>query len=84
MAHRHPIERLLVLAARNIFAAIFIIAGIAMLILPGQGILTLIVGFLLLDFPGKYGIERWIVHRQSVLRPINWLRRRAGRKPLRM
>ena len=53
-----------------------------MLVLPGQGLLTLLVGFLLVDAPGKYRLERWLVSRKAVLRPINWLRRRKGRQPL--
>jgi hypothetical protein len=37
---------------------------------------------MLLNFPGKYRLERWIAARRPVLRSINWLRRRAGRAPL--
>jgi hypothetical protein len=60
----------------------FIIAGLAMLVLPGQGILTILVGMMLLNFPGKYQIERWLVTRRPVARSINWLRRRANKGPL--
>jgi len=58
------------------------VAGIIMLVLPGQGIFTILIGIMLLNFPGKYRLERWIVARRPVLRSINWLRRRAGRAPL--
>jgi hypothetical protein len=37
---------------------------------------------MLLDFPGKYRLERWLATRRAVWRSINWLRRRAGREPL--
>jgi hypothetical protein len=62
----------------------FIAAGIAMLVLPGQGLLTILIGFLMLDFPGKYRVEKWLVSRRRLLGAINWLRRRAGRVPLRI
>ena len=57
-------------------------AGIAMLVLPGQGILTMLLGFILVDLPGKYRFERWLVTRPLALRSINLLRRRAGHDPL--
>jgi hypothetical protein len=60
------------------------LAGVAMLVLPGQGLLTLLMGFLLVDFPGKYRLERWLFARPIVRRPINWLRHRAGRVPLQL
>ena len=44
-----------------------------MLVAPGQGLLTMVVGLLLVDFPGKYRLERWLVTRQQVWRSINWL-----------
>jgi hypothetical protein len=51
---------------------------------PGQGLLTIAVGLILLDFPGKFRLERWLATRRSVWRSLNWLRRRAGSKPLQM
>lgn len=79
---RHPIVPVLWRAGKNLLGAVFVLAGIAMLVLPGQGLLTILVGVLLIDFPGKYRFEKWLVRRRFVLRPINWLRRRAGREPL--
>jgi uncharacterized membrane protein SpoIIM required for sporulation len=79
--HAAPV-RLVMLIVKNVLGAILIVAGTVMLGLPGQGLLTMFVGFLLIDFPGKYRFERWLVSRRSVLRLINWLRHRAGRDPL--
>lgn len=75
------VQRVL-LAGKNLLGGVFIVVGLIMLVLPGQGILTLLVGIMLLDFPGKHRLARWIVGRRPVLRTINWLRRRAGRAPL--
>lgn len=72
----------MLLTAKNLLGYALVMAGIAMLVLPGQGMLTILVGILFLDFPGKYWFERWVVARSPVLQSINWLRRRAGHPPL--
>lgn len=81
-ADHHLILRVMLLIGKNLLGYVFIAAGIVMLVLPGQGILTILAGIMLLDFPGKYRLLRWIVARPQVLRTLNWLRRRAGRTPL--
>ena len=81
-ANEHPFVRAVFITVKNVFGYIFIVLGIAMLFLPGQGLLTILIGIILVDFPGKYGFERWLVSRHQVLRSINWLRNRANRKPL--
>ncbi len=79
---RHPVVRATWLIAKNVLGCFFIVVGVAMLVLPGQGLLTILIGMVLIDFPGKYRLERWIVGRGPVLRSVNWLRRRAGKGPL--
>jgi hypothetical protein len=64
---------------RNVLGGLLVFVGILCLVLPGQGLLTLIVGLVLIDFPGKRRLERWVV-----LRSINALRRRAHHPPLEM
>jgi hypothetical protein len=81
-ADQHPVVRGVLLVGKNALGYVFIVAGIAMLVLPGQGILTIAIGIMLLDFPGKYRLERWLIVRRPVLRSINWLRRRAKQPPL--
>ena len=49
---------------------------------PGQGILTVVVGILLMDFPGKKRLERRIIGIPRVLEAINRLRRNRGREPM--
>ena len=79
---RHPVLRIPLLLVKNMLGIIFVLAGLLMLALPGQGFLTIIIGLALMDFPGKYHAERWIVSRHSVLRLINWIRRKAAQPPL--
>jgi hypothetical protein len=78
----NPLLRMLLLVAKNLLGAVLIIAGIAMLVLPGQGLLTIVVGLVLIDFPGKFRLERWLATRRPVWRSLNWLRRRARRPEL--
>ena len=76
--------RMPVLVLKNGIGGVLLLAGIAMLFLPGQGLLTVLLALALLDFPGKLRAERWLVSRPAVFATLNWLRRRGGRPPLRM
>jgi len=78
----HPLIRLTVLVLKNLLGVLFILAGLAMLLLPGQGLLTLFIGLLFTNFPGKLELERRLVRRPRVHGSINWLRKRWGREPL--
>ena len=81
--HRHPpVARLLLLIVKNIIGGVFVLAGFVMLVLPGQGVLTIMLGIALMNFPGKFQLERWIVTRRPTLWLINRLRRRRGRPAL--
>lgn len=80
--HRHPVIRAILLIGKNLIGYVLIAAGIAMLLLPGQGMLTILIGIILIDMPGKYRLEKWVVTRPPVLRSVNWLRHRAKHPPL--
>lgn len=82
LTRRHPLIRLLVLVLRNALGLVLLVAGLLMLVLPGQGLLTIVAAIVVADFPGKYRLERWIVSHRSIRNAIDWLRRRAGRRPL--
>ena len=78
---RHLAIRLVLLVAKNLIGALLVASGIAMLVLPGQGLLAILMGLVLLDYPGKRRFERWLIGRRVIRRPIAWIRRRAGREP---
>ena len=80
----HPVLRWLLRGLKNGVGLLLIAAGIAMLVLPGQGILTIFLGLVLLDFPGKRVLERGLVARPGIQRTLNWIRKKAGRPPLRI
>lgn len=69
---------------RNVLAVVFIVLGLFMLVLPGQGLLTLFLGVVVADFPGKHRLVDRLVASPKVCRPINWLRKRAGREPIKV
>lgn len=73
---RHPVLALIIRIVKNLLGVIFVLAGVAMLVLPGQGVLSILAGLFLLEFPGKYRAERWLVRRRAVFKSINWLRRK--------
>jgi len=78
---RHPALRLLTASLKNLLGLVLVILGLVMLVTPGQGLLTLFVGLLLMNFPGKYHLERWLILHRSICRSLNWLRRRLGKLP---
>jgi hypothetical protein len=78
----HSVIRLLALIGKNLVGCGLIVAGMLMLFLPGQGILTLVMGLLLVDYPGKFRLERKLVKIPAVLNSLNWLRRKAKKPPL--
>lgn len=74
---RHPYW-----ALKNLFGVIFIIAGFVMLFIPGQGILTMVLGLALINFPGKRKVIRRTLGHPRLLSAINRLRLRAHKAPL--
>ena len=63
---------------KNLIGYIFIILGILALVLPGQGILMILIGLVMSDYPGKQNLERRIISIKTVRRGINWLRKKSG------
>lgn len=78
-----PRGGLLVRVSRNVLGVVLILAGIAMLVLPGQGILTLLIGLAMTEFPGKRRMELALVRRSSIRTSLQWLRKRRAAPPLR-
>ncbi|MFP4070859.1 MAG: PGPGW domain-containing protein [Desulfovibrionales bacterium] len=79
---QNPIVWVVYLIVKNIVGIIFIVGGLAMLLLPGQGLLSLLIGISLTSFPGKRRLIRFIIRRKAVLRSANWIRRKFHRQPL--
>ncbi|MCC5805644.1 MAG: hypothetical protein JJU00_04875 [Opitutales bacterium] len=73
--------RLVLFGAKNLLGGILLLGGLAMVVLPGQ-VLTILVGIMLLNFPGKRRLEHWLIRRCSIHRTINWIRAKRYRPPL--
>ena len=81
---RYPLLKLLVLITKNFFGVLLLLSGILMLILPGQGILTIITGLVFMDYPGKYKFERKLLRQKGVINSINWIRSRLSKPSLKV
>lgn len=70
--------------AKNVFGVFLILLGIALSLpgVPGQGVLTILLGLIMLDIPGKRPLEARIIKRPAVLSAINNLRAKYGKEPL--
>lgn len=82
LRRQHPALRLMFLILKNVLGFFLLIGGLLMLVTPGQGILTLVIGLFLIDFPGKRRLEIRLVRWKPLRRAVDWIRRRAGRRPL--
>ncbi len=82
MKDQHPVLRLSGLVVKNVVGVVFLLAGFAMLFLPGQGLLTMLIGVSLMDFPRKRELEAKMVGQPTLLGVINAMRHRYGKPPL--
>ncbi|MDX8389536.1 MAG: PGPGW domain-containing protein [Mariprofundaceae bacterium] len=78
----HPLFRLILACLKNILGAILLIAGFIMLFTPGQGLLSILFGLMIMNYPGKYRLECWIINRPLIFNTINTLRQKQGQPPL--
>jgi hypothetical protein len=81
---RHRAVRWSGMIMKNLVGAVLIVLGIVMSLpgVPGQGILTILLGLMLIDLPGKRRWELKLVSRPKVLQTINQLRGKFGKPPL--
>jgi hypothetical protein len=82
LRRRHPMLWAVLTVIKNAVGFVLILAGIAMLVLPGQGLLAILVGLALTNFPGKFVLERRLARMPRVANALNGIRRSAGRDEL--
>ena len=78
----YPFIWLISMIIKNIIGYVLIIGGILMLLLPGQGLFTIFIGLMMSNYPGKYYIEKKFIAIPSILKTINWLRKRSNKEPI--
>ena len=81
---QHPVLRWSGIVLKNLLGIGIIVVGVLLSLpgIPGQGILTILIGLVLIDFPGKRRMERAILRRPGIFDRVNRLRGRFGRPPL--
>ena len=67
---------------KNVIGVVLIVAGAVMVFIPGQGLLTMLIGLMLTNFPGKFHLEQKIIRNRTISRAINMLRNKAHKTPL--
>jgi hypothetical protein len=65
---------------RYFLGSTLFIAGFLMLFLPGQGLLTIVLGLNFLDFPGKQKMVDTLVAKVSLQKTLNWIRKKGNRR----
>jgi len=78
---QHPILRWTIRIVKNVVGVVIAVVGIVLTLpgVPGPGILTILLGLMLMDFPGKRRFERWLISRPGVFAAANHLRQRYGK-----
>jgi hypothetical protein len=81
---RHPVLKVTLVIGRNLLGYFLIALGIILSLpgIPGQGLLTVLIGVMLIDFPGKHRLELWLLTRRGVLTAVNKIRFKLGKPPL--
>ena len=75
---------LISIIVKNIIGYTLILGGILMLVLPGQGLFTILMGLILSNYPGKYTIEKKFISNPSILKTVNWLRKKSNKPRLKI
>jgi hypothetical protein len=69
--------------ARAVIGTSLVIGGFIMLFIPGQGLLTILAGLMLMDFPGKTRLILLLVGHPGIRKGANWIREKKGVPPFR-
>jgi hypothetical protein len=82
----NPALRVAAVIGKNIGGVLLVALGVVLSLpgVPGQGLLTILLGIMLLDFPGKHRLEQKLLSRPSIVNAINGLRGRFGKPPLKL
>ena len=78
----HPLPWRALSVLKNLVGILFILIGIALLVLPGQGALTILIGLTMTNFPGKYRLERRMMRQPAIHKTLNKIRTLAKKVPL--
>lgn len=72
---------ILLLLFRNILGLMLFFAGVAMLFLPGQGVITIVIGIAVMSFPYKRRLLATLTTPLSVRKGLDWIRHKMKKEP---
>jgi hypothetical protein len=78
---QHPLMMVMIWITRHCAGVMLMAAGLIMLFVPGQGVLTILLALAIMDFPGKYKLIVLMVRQKRVRRALAWIRGKGGRQP---
>ena len=83
---KHPTIRWAGIIGKNLAGVVLIVLGVVMSLpgIPGPGLVTILFGVMLVDFPGRRWLEHKLVSQPRVLTAINDLRKRFDKKPIKL
>ncbi len=81
-SNHHPAIRLALAGLKNMLGAILLVAGFIMLFTPGQGLLSILFGLMIMNYPGKYQLECWIVRKPVIFNAVNTMREKQDKPHL--
>ena len=84
LPNSHPILRTIAIALKNVVGIVIIIAGVLLSFpgVPGPGLLTVFIGIMITDIPGKRKLEAKIIGRPAILSTVNSMRAKYGKPAL--
>lgn len=74
--------RIVLRILKNALGCVLIVAGVLMLFLPGQGLLSILLGISLVQFPGKRHLELRLLRLHGIRSSVAWVRQKANRRPV--
>lgn len=77
--HKSALWKVLV---RNTVGAMLVAMGILMLVLPGQGIVAIVLGLSIMDLEVKHRIVRRLLCQHKIQHAVQKIRAKAGKPPL--
>ena len=69
------------LILKNLVGVVLILLGLIMLAIPRPGLITLLIGLVIIDFPGERKLLVFILRKTNAIKVMNWLRQKNNKPP---
>ncbi len=75
------VGHVVIVVVKTLIGLVLFLAGIIMLVTPGQGVISILLGLFLMEFPGKRKLELKLINHNPTYKALTWLRNKAGKPP---